>query len=84
MRTILLALFIAALPVSAAPAQQQLRPQKTEKPAASGTLLPLKRASGGNSCAAFGPGFVKVEGSDSCVRIGGTVSIGAGVSGGGR
>jgi hypothetical protein len=47
-------------------------------------LLPLKGASSGNSCAAFGPGFVKVEGSDSCVKVGGATSIGAGTSGGGR
>jgi len=37
---------------------------------------PLSRAP--HSCAALGPGFVKVEGSDTCVRIGGSISIGAG------
>ncbi len=37
---------------------------------------PLKRAP--NPCAAFGPGFVKVEGSDTCVRLGGSISIGTG------
>ncbi|MCO5129348.1 MAG: hypothetical protein M9932_02135 [Xanthobacteraceae bacterium] len=31
-----------------------------------------------NSCAAFGPGFVKLEGSDTCVRIGGSISVGVG------
>jgi hypothetical protein len=35
---------------------------------------PLTRAP--NPCAAFGPGFVKVEGSDTCVRLGGSISIG--------
>lgn len=83
MRTILFALAIASLPAFAALAQQ-VSPHKPEKAAPSGKLLPLKGASGGNSCAAFGPGFVKVEGSDSCVRIGGATSIGAGTSGGGR
>jgi hypothetical protein len=83
MRTILLALVIAALPASAALAQQ-LSPHKPDKPAASDKLLPLKGASSGNSCGAFGPGFVKVEGSDSCVKIGGATSIGAGASSGGR
>jgi hypothetical protein len=29
-------------------------------------------------------GFVKVEGSDTCVKIGGATSIGAGTSGGAR
>jgi hypothetical protein len=42
----------------------------------------LKGTASGNSCAAFGPGFVKLEGSNSCVKIGGATSIG--VSGGGR
>jgi hypothetical protein len=28
------------------------------------------------SCAEFGAGFVRLEGSDTCVRIGGQVSIG--------
>lgn len=37
---------------------------------------PLSRAP--NPCAGFGPGFVKVEGSDTCVRLGGSISIGAG------
>jgi hypothetical protein len=83
MRTILFTLVIAALPASTAPAQQPSR-HKPDKPAPSDKLLPLKGASSGNSCAAFGPGFVKVEGSDSCVKIGGATSIGAGTSGGGR
>ena len=83
MRTVLLALVIAALPASGALAQQ-LSPHKPDKPAPSDKLLPLKGASSGNSCAAFGPGFVKVEGSDSCVKIGGATSLGAGTSSGRR
>ena len=83
MRTILFALAIAALPASAALAQQ-VSPHKPDKPALSDRLLPRKGASSGNSCAAFGPGFVKVDGSDSCVKIGGATSIGAGTSVGGR
>ncbi len=39
---------------------------------------PLSRTRTPTSCAAFGPGFVKVEGSDTCVRIGGSVSVGVG------
>jgi hypothetical protein len=83
MRTIFVMLVIAALPASAALAQQS-GPRKADKPAPSDKLLPLKGASSANSCAAFGPGFIKVEGSDSCVKIGGATSIGAGTSGGGR
>jgi len=33
------------------------------------------------SCAEYGPGFVRVEGSTSCVRIGGSISVGVGASG---
>jgi len=77
MRTILLTLAIALPPVSSAPAEQPgaLKPNKHTT---SGKLLPLKGASSVNSCAAYGPGFVKVEGSDTCLKIGGAVSIGAG------
>jgi hypothetical protein len=43
---------------------------------ASGKLLPLKRATSSNSCAAYGPGFVKLEGTETCVKVGGAVSVG--------
>ncbi len=44
----------------------------------------MKRPVTINSCAAFGPGFVKLEGTDTCVQIGGSIGIGAGGSIGGR
>ncbi len=48
-------------------------------------LPPSKRTVNANSCAVYGPGFVKLEGTETCVKIGGAVSIGAGIStGGGR
>ncbi|MGB3864514.1 MAG: hypothetical protein WBA29_02655 [Xanthobacteraceae bacterium] len=46
------------------------KPKTTEKP--------LSRTRTPASCAEFGPGFVRTEGSDTCVRIGGSVSIGVG------
>jgi len=63
----------AIVPLSMALAQSDLRlpnaPRKTlEKP--------LSRAP--KPCAEYGAGFVKLEGSDTCVRIGGSISIGAG------
>jgi hypothetical protein len=79
MRTILLAMLLLALPASVALAQQP-SPHKPDKPAPSDKVLPLKGTASGNSCAAFGSGFVKVEGSGTCVKIGGATSIG--VSGG--
>ncbi len=57
---------------------------KAAKPAAPAKVLPLKGAASGNACAAFGPGFVKVEGTDTCVHIGGSISVGAGGSVGAR
>jgi hypothetical protein len=43
-------------------------------------LLPVKGASAGNSCAAYGPGFRMVEGTDTCVKVGGAVSVEVGGS----
>ena len=52
--------------------------------ATSNKLLPLKRSNSANACAEYGAGFVKIEGTNTCMKIGGAVSIGAGVSGGSR
>lgn len=80
MRNILLAIAVAMLPAAAAEPSSSQKPGK----AASGSLLPLKDASAGNSCAAYGPGFVKLDGTDTCVKIGGVVGIGAGSTSGSR
>ncbi|GAC1617389.1 MAG: hypothetical protein NVS4B4_02200 [Bradyrhizobium sp.] len=78
MRNILLALVIAALSAAPAPAEPS-SPNKRDQPAAAARPA-AKRASASNPCSAFGPGFVKVDGSDTCVKIGGAVSVGAGSS----
>jgi hypothetical protein len=83
MRNTLLAILVAMLPASIAAAEQSSS-QKPGTPAASGRLLPLKGAGAGNSCAAYGPGFVKLDGTDTCVKIGGAVGIGVGSSSGSR
>ena len=83
MRNILLAIFVTLLPATIAMAEPT-RGQKPGKPAASGRQLPMKGAGAGNACATFGPGFVKVEGTDTCMKIGGAVGIGVGTSSGGR
>jgi hypothetical protein len=65
------------LPVSFAAAEQPVIP-KPDTSSNSSKLLPVKKSAGGvNSCAAYGAGFVKVEGSDTCVRIGGAVRLDA-------
>jgi len=77
MRNILLAIMFAALPLSSVSAEPS-GGQKPDKSATSDRLLPVKRAGAANSCAAYGAGFVKLEGTDTCVKIGGAVSIGVG------
>lgn len=79
MRIFLLAIVAATLPALTALtalAEQPAFP-KSDNTAKPGKLLPVKGATSGNSCAAFGAGFVKVEGTDTCVKVGGAVSIGA-------
>jgi hypothetical protein len=75
MRTILLIVALAVLSVSSA-AAQQLRDRKPDKPAASIPLRPARAAV--NPCAEYGAGFVRLEGSSTCVKIGGYISVGAG------
>ena len=83
MGNILLAIIITLLPAASALADPPGH-QKPDKHLSDGKSLPVKGTGKGNSCAAFGPGFVKAEGSDTCVKVGGGVSIGAGYSSGGR
>jgi hypothetical protein len=83
MRNTLLAIVVAVLPASIALAELSSS-RKPDKPVVSGRLLPLKGAAGSNSCAAYGPGFVKLNGTETCVQIGGAVSIGAGTASGWR
>ena len=72
MRKSILVIAVVLLSASSALAEQ-----KSARTATSEKQLPLKRATSANSCAAFGAGFVMVEGTSTCVRIGGVVSIGA-------
>jgi hypothetical protein len=83
MRKSLLAIAALLLPASSALAEQPGIPN-SDRTAPSGKMLPLKGASSGNSCAAYGPGFVKVAGSDTCVKVGGAVSVDVGTSRGAR
>ena len=77
MRNLLLAIMVAVLPLSTALAEPS-GGQKPDKPGTSDRLLLVKRSGAANSCAGYGAGFVKLEGTDTCVKIGGAVSIGAG------
>ncbi len=73
------------LPAAAA-AAEPLGNLKLDPPSASssGKVLPLKSPGTGNTCAAMGPGFVKIDGTDTCIKVGGQLSIGAGGASGSR
>jgi hypothetical protein len=82
MRSILFPVIVALLPASMALAQSGN--PKTDLSIAPGKLLPVKQPHADNSCAAYGPDYVKVEGTGMCVQIGGSVSVGVGGSIGAR
>jgi hypothetical protein len=77
MRNLFLIVALAALSASSAQAQQS-RDRKPDKPSASIPLRPARAAV--NPCAEYGPGFVRIEGSSSCMKIGGSISVGVGGS----
>jgi hypothetical protein len=74
MRKIFLAVVVAVLPTWIAVAQPSSQPPKNSPK--SGTLYPVKK----NPCAQYGVGFAKIAGSDTCVKIGGSVSVEGGSS----
>jgi hypothetical protein len=74
MRNIFLIVALAVLSASSASAQQARDRKQPDKPAAS---LPL-RTKGANPCMEYGAGFVRVDGSSTCIKVGGTMSVGAG------
>jgi hypothetical protein len=76
MRTIFPVILLAVLSASAASAQQ-FREGKPAKPAKSLPLRPARAAA--NPCAEYGAGFARIEGSSTCIKIGGSVGVGAGV-----
>ncbi|PDT87517.1 hypothetical protein CO669_25490 [Bradyrhizobium sp. Y36] len=73
-----LLILIPLLAGSAAPAAAEalrLPPAERPKP---GTTVPLKGEAGkarAGSCASYGPRFVMVEGTGTCVKVGGSISI---------
>lgn len=82
MRTFFLAMIVAMLAGSAALADPANR-TKLDYATPLDRLPPVKSAAG-NPCAAFGPGFVKVAGSDTCVKVGGAVRVDVGGAAGSR
>jgi hypothetical protein len=77
MRTIFPVIFLAVLSVSSASAQP-FRDRKPDKPATSAPPRPSKAAA--NPCAEYGAGFVRIEGSSTCMKVGGSFGVGVGGS----
>lgn len=76
MRKIILVLTVFA-PLAAPALAEQTRPLKFDQPA---KTLPVKEPKVDSSCAAYGAGFVKIADTNTCVKIGGSISVGAGGS----
>jgi hypothetical protein len=88
MRSLLLPVIVALLPASIALAQSGNPKTDLSIPQGNipqsnilqGKLLPVKEPPTDNSCSAYGPDYVKVEGTGMCVQISGSVSVGVGGS----
>lgn len=72
MRIVAVGLLIAVIPLQAFAAASK-KPAATKQ---SMKLAPRKP----DPCKQYGAGFVQVEGTSTCIRIGGSVGIGGGVS----
>jgi hypothetical protein len=70
---------IGCLAISSASAETARLPTSDRSPQ-TGKVLPLKGAGNANACAAFGRGFVRVESTGSCVKIGGALDVGIAAS----
>jgi Porin subfamily len=73
MRNILLIVALATLSISTA-AADSLTPRKHSRNPIAGKPLAAERLGRSHACAAYGPGFVAVDGTDTCVKVGGSVS----------
>jgi hypothetical protein len=72
-------LTIVALLCASSAFAESSRKLKLDTPAGTDRPAPLKGKPSSKACAAYGPGFVKIEGTDTCVQVGGSISVGAGV-----
>ncbi len=70
-------LLIGLIAIAPAFAETPPRP-RADPPASTAKVLPLKRAA--SACAAYGAGFVRVEGTGTCVKLGGSVDVGVAAS----
>jgi hypothetical protein len=81
MRSLLVAILVALLPASIGLAQSSNPKTDLSIPQGNmsqGKLPPVTEPRTDHSCAAYGPDYVKVEGTGMCVQISGSVSVGVG------
>jgi hypothetical protein len=76
MRTILVIVPLSMLLASQAAARQSPS-LKFDQPANAKTL-PVKQQKADTYCAAYGAGFVRLTDTNTCVKVGGSISVGAG------
>ena len=71
-------ILIGLIAISPACAETPQRPHGERLP--TGKALPSKRTAGANACAAYGAGFVRIEGTATCIKVGGWIDVGVATS----
>jgi hypothetical protein len=79
MRNTPLAITLMLLPACLA-AAETTGAKKPDDPTSSARLLPIKGAAPGNPCAVYGADFTRLDGTETCVKVGGAIRIEAGSS----
>jgi hypothetical protein len=77
MRNILLAMIVTVLPAASVAGGLSDLPKPNESTVPVDRPLSAKRVGAVKSCAAYGQGFVRVEGSDTCVKLSGSIRVDA-------
>lgn len=74
-----LLILIALIASSSAFAETPSRSAPATTSPSTSKVLPLKGAGGANPCSAYGAGFIKVESTGTCVKVGGSIDVGTSV-----
>ncbi len=80
LRTFVSLSLVGALSLTTAAWAQSQPPRERSARAVALKAKPARPLPARDSCADYGAGFVRVEGSNTCVKVGGAVSIGGGWS----
>ena len=74
MRKLVLAVMLGIVPLQAMAAEPRAARKKVPS-----AVTAKPKAAKANPCAEYGAGFVPIEGSSTCIRIGGSIGVGAGM-----